>query len=315
MKKQKPIVALIYDFDGTLAAGNMQEYDFTKAVDCEPKDFWSKNSNMSREQNASEILCYMKLMIDESNKANPPKRITKATFKDYGKSIQFYPGVQDWFDKINNYGDSLGLTIEHYINSSGLQEMIEGTTIAKKFKKIYASRFMYDVNGVAFWPAVAVDFTNKTQYLYMINKNIENVCDNKDINKHMEDEAKRVPFTHMIYFGDGETDVPCMKLLKQEGGYSIAVYEESNENKFKTAQDLVKRGVVNFACKADYQADSMMEASVKAILGQIKQMDEFDQIQKENQQSTKSGNISKHSNSIDRIINKAKAMKNKWQHG
>ena len=171
MKNQLPIVALIYDFDGTLAPGNMQEYDFVKAVGVEDKNqFWKENAQLSKENNASEILSYMRLMIEKSNNPDNPRPITRNTFTNYGKSIPLYKGVELWFEEINQLGKEMGVQIEHYINSSGLQEMIEGTSIGKCFKHIYASRFMYDKQGKAVWPAVAVDFTGKTQFLYMINK-------------------------------------------------------------------------------------------------------------------------------------------------
>ena len=204
-----------------------------------------------------------------------------------------YKGVEDWFKITKSLGEELGLTIEHYINSSGLQEMIEGSPIGKEFKHIYASRFMYDEHGRAVWPAVAVDFTGKTQYLYMINKGVEQVSNNKKINEHMSDDSKRIPFSHMIYFGDGATDIPCMKLLKGQGGYAIAIYEKQNTKQVENAVDLVKRGIINFACNADYRKDKEVYNKVKAILQQIKLIDQyhwgmrdFCALQKENHEKT-----------------------------
>ena len=284
---KKPVIALIYDFDGTLAAGNMQEYDFTKEIGCESAAFWEENKQMSEANNASEILCYMKLMLDKSQNPENPKPIVKDAFKKYGQNIPLYRGVPEWFDKINKYGDSIGVKIEHYINSSGLQEIIEGTSISNKFEQIYASRFMYDDKKAACWPAVAVDFTNKTQYLYMINKGINAISQNKQINNHMDDEDKRIPFSKMIYFGDGETDVPCMKLLKQEGGYSIAVYQEGNQTQYDIVKKLINRDIVNFACPADYSEGGMIFDAVKAIIHQIKNTDDLEKKQNENKNNTK----------------------------
>ena len=296
MKNQLPIVALIYDFDGTLAPGNMQEYDFVKAVGVEDKNqFWKENAQLSKENNASEILSYMRLMIEKSNNPDNPRPITRNTFTNYGKSIPLYKGVELWFEEINQLGKEMGVQIEHYINSSGLQEMIEGTSIGKCFKHIYASRFMYDEQGKAIWPAVAVDFTGKTQFLYMINKGVAEVSSNKSINEHMADDSKRIPFNHMIYFGDGATDIPCMKLLRQQGGFAIAIYEKDNENQFKNTIDLVERKIINFACNADYSKNGDIYRTVKAIINQIKLLDEhkqaideFNNLQIENYQKTKS---------------------------
>jgi hypothetical protein len=212
MKKKKPIIALIYDFDGTLSPKNMQDYGFIPATNLKPKEFWKKNSDIKDKQDASEILCYMKLMIDEAKHNNV--KITKKSFKQFGKNIELFNGVKEWFGKINDYGKSKGIDIKHYINSSGLAEIIEGTPIYREFEKIYACSFMYDENGVAVWPAVAVDFTAKTQFLFMINKGIKQIKDNKKVNEYKSDNERPIPFTQMIYFGDGETDIPCMKLIK-----------------------------------------------------------------------------------------------------
>lgn len=295
METQLPIVAFIYDFDGTLAHGNMQEYDFLKEIGIADKSlFWQENSQLSHEHNASEILSYMKLMIDKSNNPENPRPITRNTFAKYGASVPLYKGVEDWFETTKILGEELGLTIEHYINSSGLQEMIEGSPIGKKFKHIYASRFMYDERGCAIWPAVAVDFTGKTQYLYMINKGVEQVSNNKKINEHMSDDSKRIPFSHMVYFGDGATDIPCMKLLKGQGGYAIAIYEKQNTKQVENAVDLVKRGIINFACNADYRKGEEIYNKIKAILQQIKLIDnyhvgmkDFESLQRENHEKTK----------------------------
>ena len=279
METQIPIVAFIYDFDGTLAHGNMQEYDFLKEIGIADKSlFWQENSQLSHEQNASEILSYMKLMIDKSNNPENPRPITRNTFTKYGASVPLYKGVKEWFETTKILGEELGLTIEHYINSSGLQEMIEGSPIGKEFKHIFASRVMYDERERAIWPAVAVDFTGKTQYLYMINKGVEQVSNNKEINEHMADDKKRIPFSHMVYFGDGATDIPCMKLLRQQGGYAIAIYDESNTKQVNNAVDLVNRNIVNFACPSDYSKNKDIYNTIKVILRQIKLVDEHNDV-------------------------------------
>ena len=299
MENKLPIVALIYDFDGTLAPGNMQEYDFLKEIGITDKNqFWTANSQLSKEQDASEILSYMRLMIEKSDNPDNPRPITRNTFKKYGGSVRLFKGVEEWFDLTKQLGEEMDVQIEHYINSSGLQEMIEGTKIGKYFKHIYASRFMYDQNGRACWPAVAVDFTGKTQFLYMINKGIEPISDNKHINEHMSDDNKRIPFTHMIYFGDGATDIPCMKLLRQQGGYAIAIYEEDNKKQVDNAVDLVERNIINFACNADYSKDSTIYRTVKTIIKQIKLLDDHMKAQKDfeslqEQNHTKTKNIKK----------------------
>ena len=281
MSKKKPVVALIYDFDGTLSPLNMQEYDFLKAIGIKNKTaFWKENNELIKQHEASNILCYMKLMIDKAHAARVS--IKREQFVEFGKSIELYKGVEEWFDLINQIGKKEGVIIHHYINSSGLKEMIEGTKISKKFKQIYACSFMYE-DGIAVWPAVAVDFTAKTQFLFMINKGISSICDNYKINQYVEESDRPIPFKHMIYFGDGETDIPCMKLIKQQGGNSIAVYKPRNKKKKQGAEKLVNDHRVNFACAADYSEGGEIYCIVESIIRQIKNSFDFAELQKKNQ--------------------------------
>jgi hypothetical protein len=275
-RKTKPTVALIYDFDGTLSPSNMQEYGFIQMAGMKPKDFWEKSKELSNTQNASEILCYMKLMLDGAKHST--MKLTKEAFKEHGAKVELYKGVLEWFDLINCYGKERGVNVEHYINSSGLTEMIEGTPIAKKFKKIYACTFLYDIHGVAVWPGVAVDFTAKTQFLFMINKGIENIKDNRLVNDFMPEEERSVPFKNMIYFGDGATDIPCMKLIKQQGGNSIAVYKP-NSSKKSIAEKLIVEKRVDFVCPADYSKNGEIHKIVMLIIDKIKSDFELNKLQ------------------------------------
>ena len=190
-----------------------------------------------------------------------------------------------WFDQINSYGKGIGLNVKHYINSSGLKEMIEGTPIAKKFESIYACSFLYDVDGVAYWPAVAVDYTTKTQFLFKINKGIREISDNRRINEYVPREERPMPFERMIYFGDGETDVPCMSVVKDQGGHSIAVYGQPRKK--ATALRLIKENRVNFACKADYSEEGEIYATVCRILDKIRADYDFEQLLRTNRLTTR----------------------------
>ena len=275
MRTRKYIdVALVYDFDGTLAPGNMQEFGFVQAIGKDPEAFWAKTAELSLANDASAILCYMYLMLQEA-KANGLS-LKRDAFRRFGSKIELYRGVKEWFDLINRYGKSKGINVKHYINSSGLKEMIEGTPIAKKFENIYACSFLYNVDGVAYWPAVAVDYTTKTQFLFKINKGIFSSRDSKRVNESIAEEDKRIPFTNMIYFGDGETDVPCMSVVKEQGGHSIAVYGQLRKK--ATALRLIKEKRVNFACKADYSEKGDIYAIVCRILDKIRADYDFRQL-------------------------------------
>ena len=257
-------IALIYDFDGTLAAGNMQEYDFIPAVGKSNVEFWDDSNRLAEEQDADQILTYMALMIREAQAKGLSLR--REAFQESGKKITLYPGVQEWFDRINAYGEERGVRVLHYINSSGLKEIIEGTPIADKFRKIYACSFLYNVDGIAYWPGVAVNYTNKTQFIFKINKGVESVYDTKQVNKYMEEKQRPVPFSRMIYVGDGTTDIPCMRLVKNFGGHSIAVYNPKDKAKRREMNTLIRDNRVNHVCPADYSEGKEIDVVVKAII-------------------------------------------------
>lgn len=257
-------VALIYDFDGTLAYGNIQEYNFIPALNMTTEAFWNEVEELKVSNNMENVLAYMYLMIKKAEAHNIS--VKKSSFTNFGKNIIFYPGVLSWFDNINEYGKSLGLNVHHYIVSSGIKEMIEGTEIADKFEKIYACSFLYNVDGIAKWPAVCVNYTNKTQFLYRINKGIYEVYD-ESINDKMSDDDKKIPFENMIYFGDGLTDIPCMKTVKDNGGNAIAIYDKASKKEF--ANKLHKDKRVNYTALADYTVGSKLYEQVKSILDRI----------------------------------------------
>lgn len=279
----RPTVALVYDFDGTLSPLNMQEYDFLKAIGVEDSSkFWEQCNSMARKYDASDILCYMKLMLDKARAEGVSVR--REQFVKFGASVELFPGVEQWFEHIDKLGEKQGVNIQHYINSSGLQEMIDGTSIRENFKQVYACTFMY-VDGVAQWPAVAVDFTTKTQFLFMINKGINRISNNKQVNEFRAEADRPVPFRHMIYFGDGETDIPCMKMVKLHGGHSIAVYNPARPAKRKAAEGLVRDDRVNFVSPADYTKGGELYRIVEAIIKKVKFEYEFKQMELANQRS------------------------------
>ena len=266
--KKKPIVALIYDFDGTLSPGNMQEFGFIQAIGSTPEEFWRMSDNIAIGQDASNVLSYMKLMFDEAHRQGIPLR--RDELRRFGAHIELFPGVREWFSMVNEYGAAHGVRVEHYINSSGLKEIIEGSPIASEFKHIFAGSFIYDEEGEAEWPGIAVDDTAKTQFLFKISKGIFSSRDNKRVNASVDDDKKRIPFSHMIYFGDGETDVPCMKIVGMFGGNSIAVYNPESDKKRAAAMKLKRQGRVAFATPAVFTKDSRAFQVVCAIIDKIR---------------------------------------------
>lgn len=278
-KKKMPIVALIYDFDGTLSPGNMQEYSFIKAIGKDKDEFWAETATMADNQDSDNVLVYMLLMLQKAKEMGISLR--KESFQQFGESVELFKGVESWFNRMNEYGREHGVIVEHYINSSGMKEIIEGTTIANEFKTIFACSYYYDNNGNAIWPAASVNYTNKTQFLFKINKGIDSIRDSVKINESVPEDQKRVAFPNMVYFGDGETDVPCMKLIKQLGGTAVAVYEPNNSKKQESAKRLIKQERVNYVCPADYSQGKNLETLVKAIISKIKADDDLLQLKKE----------------------------------
>jgi len=259
---KKPIVALMYDFDKTLSPKDMQEYGFISELGMEPEDFWEKSRLNMVNHNMDQILAYMLTMLQE---AEGRMFLTRNIFNEMGRNVKLFDGLDTWFDRINSYGEKLGLDIEHYIISSGLKEIIQGTKIADNFKEIYAAEYCYNEKNIPIWPAMAVNYTSKTQFLFRINKGVLDVTEHKGLNESTPDNKKRIPFSNMIYIGDGMTDVPCMKLVKMNGGHSIAVYDDDRS----VADSLLSQGRVDFVVKADYRENTEMEHTIHTILNQI----------------------------------------------
>jgi hypothetical protein len=259
--RKRPIVAICYDFDGTLSPKTMQEYNFIPKLGIKPKQFWSTVKKKAKEEDADEILTYMGLMLDLAER--------KKDFKAYGQDVKLFPGVEGWFKRINGYGRKKGVSIEHYIISSGIKEMIDGTKIKSKFKKVYASFFSYDDYFKAVRPALAINYTTKTQFLFKINKGILDVFDSEKVNTWIPKKVRRVPFERMIFVGDGMTDIPCMKLVKEEGGYSIAVYRSHVPKARKRSRDLLEQDRVNSIAPADYRYKKALDIRIKGVIDKI----------------------------------------------
>ena len=272
----KPLLktALIYDFDGTLARGNMQEVTFIPSVGMDIGDFWGEADRLTRSADGDNILMYMQLMLQRARQSDQP--ITKTLLAEHGQDVKLFDGLRSdltgegWFDRINAVGRKYGLEIEHYIISAGLEEMIDGCPIRDAFHHVFASKFVYDEHGVAIWPAVGVNYTTKTQYLFRINKGVLNHYEHERINRFTADEDRPIPFERMIFLGDGDTDVPTMKMMHSKGGYSIAVYDPRNEERDqKKIYSLISEDRVNFVAAADYRDGQPLDLIVKGLIGRI----------------------------------------------
>jgi len=262
--------AIIYDFDGTLARGNMQEVTFIPSIGVEIGAFWAEAERLTKDADADGILMYMQLMLQHARKNGAP--ITRETLREHGREVALFEGLKDlsWFDRMNAFGAQYGLDIEHYIISAGLEEMIEGTPIRPALTHVFASHYVYDEKGEAAWPAVGVNYTTKTQYLFRINKGVNNHWEHERINHFIPDEERSIPFERMIFLGDGDTDVPTMKMMHTKGGFSIAVYDpRSNERDQKKVYSLISEDRVNFVAAADYREGSALDLIVKGLVGRI----------------------------------------------
>ena len=257
----KPIIALLYDFDKTLCTQDMQNYAFIPSLGMKPAEFWQEANTFGWLEHMDGILAYMYTMLRKSREKG--LSITREQLVEMGRSIVLFPGVQDGFRRINEFGRTQGVEIEHYILSSGLREIIEGSGISHEFKEIYASEFYYDETGTPVWPKLDVNFTAKTQFVYRINKGVLDVANDRDLNASMPDDSKRVPFTNMIYVGDGLSDVPCMKMMRSYGGQAIAVYQPESRT---AVEELLQKGRVDFIFPADYREGTGLDATVKNII-------------------------------------------------
>lgn len=259
--KKKPILAICYDFDKTLSPDDMQAQGYIQSIGFEVSEFWKESNNLATDNDMDQNLAYMYMM---ASKSRGKRLFTRENLRGDGAKVELFPGVDTWFDRINQYGDSKGVEVEHYIISSGLKEMIEGTKVADKFKKIYASSFYYDVDGVAVWPAQVVNYTNKTQFLFRIEKGVLDV-NNQGVNSYFAPDEYRIPFRNIVYIGDSDTDIPCMKLVNINGGHSIGVNNSETKDKSKVFRMLDENRIKYFV-PADYTKGAKLEQLIHQII-------------------------------------------------
>lgn len=270
----KHTIAICYDFDGTLIRGNMQENSFIPEIGMKKADFWQEVKANAKENDMDEVLAYMQMMFEEARKNKI--KFNKKSLKEHGKKVELFPGVEDWFDLLDQHPKE-NMKIQHYIISSGLDEMIRGSKIGGKFQHIFASGFVYDANGAATFPARSINYTTKVQYLFRINKGVLNNWDNSEINQFTPEENRPIPFSRMIYIGDGDTDVPAMKMLNYKGGYSIAVYPprkgaritKEEKAKKENVEKLKEDNRCQFIAEADYSKGKELHKIVVSLIDRI----------------------------------------------
>jgi len=262
-KEEKPVLAICYDFDKTLSPDDMQAQGYIQSVGYDISDFWTESNQLAEDNDMDQNLAYMYKMIQE---AEGNLLFKEETLNVYGAKVSLFPGVEEWFDRIRDYGKSNGVIVEHYIISSGLKEMIEGTSVAKAgaFEKIYASSFYYNERGVAQWPAQVVNYTNKTQFLFRIEKGVLDIND-QGVNEYFPPEEIRVPFRNMVYIGDSDTDIPCMKLVNSYGGHSIGVFNVDTQDKTKVFK-MMHDNRIKYYTSADYSEGTELDQLVKSII-------------------------------------------------
>ena len=254
-------IAICYDFDKTLAPDDMQAFTFIPSLGMGIVEFWTESNGLATANGMDKNLAWMRLMIEKATAQN--KSIKRAAFQRLGQGVKLYAGVEKWFDAVNKYAASKGIVVEHYIISSGLKEIIEGSCIAHKFKRIYASTFYYDVDDIARWPAQAINYTNKTQYIFRIAKGAFDENDDR-VNESFSDSQLYIPYENMIYIGDSETDIPCMRLVKSKGGIAIGVFDPQKDNR-RRVYELFNDGRINFFAPADYRQNKELFDLMKKI--------------------------------------------------
>jgi hypothetical protein len=261
-------IALVYDFDGTLSPQPMQEYTVLPKIGVEPAQFWAMVNREARETESDPMLVYMRHIIEALERERVD--VKREDFAAMAGEIEYFPGVPTWFARMNAYVKKRSrgqAKVQHYLISAGQKEILDGVSIRKHFKRIYASEYHFNHHGVATFPKFLVTDTLKTQFLFRINKGIEAVTES--INEHMPEEERPIPFPNIIYVGDGMTDVPSMALTKKNGGHTVAVYDPAGDRGRATCVKLLDAGRVDFVAEADFRAGSRLARRVQLLLDAI----------------------------------------------
>ena len=255
-------MAICYDFDRTLCPDDMQAFTFIPSVGMDADTFWAESNQTARMNRMDRNLAWMKKMIDEATRTG--RSIRREAFEALGRDVKLYPGVESWFERVNGYGRRRGIEVEHYVISSGLREIIQGSAIARHLSRIYASSFLYDAQGSAVWPTQVVNYTNKTQFIFRIAKGVFDENDDA-VNRTMNADDLYVPYPNMVYIGDSATDIPSMRVVKNKGGFAIGVYDPAADQR-RTVYDLFEDRRIDFFAPADYRPGKPLYRMVSKII-------------------------------------------------
>ena len=258
-------IALVYDFDGTLSPKSMQDYTVLPQFGVDGPTFWPRVDAETRATGSEPMLVYMRMMIEEAQRNG--RHLTRADLAALAHVIEYFPGVEQWFDMINRYVARQGggrVGIRHYIISAGNKEILDRISIARHFARIYASEYHFDGDGRAVFPKVVVTDTTKTQFLFRINKEREEL--HEEINSHMAGRDRPVPFSNILYIGDGASDVPGMVVTRSNGGRAVAVYNPEKPDAVEKCKTLLQAGRVDTLAEADYREDGELAKRVRMLL-------------------------------------------------
>ncbi len=261
-------IAIVYDFDGTLSPQPMQEYTLLPKIGIQPREFWDQVNREAHQTGSDPMLVYMRHIIELFDRHKV--HIRREDFAKLARDIKYFPGVETWFPRLDNYvkkRSRAAVRVHHYLISAGQKEILDGVSIRKFFKQIYASEYHFNHNGIATFPKRLVTDTLKTQYLFRVNKGKEKLTES--INEHMPERERPIPFSNMIYIGDGMTDVPSMALAKKNGGHTIAVYDGREVDGVRTCVRLLQANRVDFIAPADYSKGSKLSNRVELLLDSI----------------------------------------------
>lgn len=261
-------IAVIYDFDGTLSPEPMQQYTVLPELGISGPEFWSEVDTEAKSTESEGMLVYMRLLIEKAEEKKI--HLGRGELSTLATDVKYFPGVESWFARINEYVKKKGegkTKVEHYIISAGMKEILEGVSIRKHFKNIFASEYHFNHHGVATFPKQLITDTSKTQFLFRINKGKQKLSES--INKHTPSHKRPIPFSNIIYIGDGLTDVPSMTVTKQNGGHAIAVYKPNSAKGKAVCKELLSANRVDFIAPADYSVDDVLEARMKLLLDNV----------------------------------------------